>query len=435
MKGLKLSLVILTATLLTIGLGGVAYAFHDGGVAECGGCHSMHGVTTTAGKTSNTFLLIASDDSSVCLGCHEATGLSGPSSYHVSTPGSELSAGISPKQRTPGGDFAWLKKTYSWASGTSTTSELGQTHGHNIISVDKGYTVDTTNTNAPGGTFPASQLGCQSCHDPHGRGRQLSDGTFMVPGVGVSGAPILGSGSYANQGLPGTGLAIGLYRILAYPGYTRASGVTWGGWPIAVAPSTYNQTEASTQVRVAYGSSGSNTWGRWCGSCHPDMAGTSNGGSLAHVHPVDAALGTGSVPPSTIYNAYVKSGDMSGAAATSFTSLVPFAENTADRVTLASHAGNTNVYLNGPGTSDQVTCFTCHRAHASAFPNALRWNGEYEMLTINGQYPGTNSTPTPNVRASRGRVIADYQAGYYDRPATVFATYQRSLCNKCHAND
>jgi predicted CXXCH cytochrome family protein len=165
------------------------------------------------------------------------------------------------------------------------------------------------------------------------------------------------------------------------------------------------------------------------------MAGTSNGGSLAHVHPVDAALGTGSVPPSTIYNAYVKSGDMSGAAATSFTSLVPFAENSADRVTLASHAGNTNAYLNGPGTSDQVTCFTCHRAHASAFPNALRWNGEYEMLTINGQYPGTNSTPTPNVRASRGRVIADYQAGYYDRPATVFATYQRSLCNKCHAND
>ena len=34
-----------------------------------------------------------------------------------------------------------------------------------------------------------------------------------------------------------------------------------------------------------------------------------------------------------------------------------------------------------------------------------------------------------------GRSIADWQAAYYDRPAALWATYQRVLCNKCHAKD
>ena len=55
MKGLKVSLVIMAAALLTIGLSGMAYAFHSGGVAECGGCHSMH-----APKAGGAFLLIRS---------------------------------------------------------------------------------------------------------------------------------------------------------------------------------------------------------------------------------------------------------------------------------------------------------------------------------------------------------------------------------------
>ena len=30
---------------------------------------------------------------------------------------------------------------------------------------------------------------------------------------------------------------------------------------------------------------------------------------------------------------------------------------------------------------------------------------------------------------------AQVQAAYYDRPVTVFGANQRSLCNKCHAQD
>ncbi len=46
-----------------------------------------------------------------------------------------------------------------------------------------------------------------------------------------------------------------------------------------------------------------------------------------YVHPVDESLGS---DIAANYNAYVKSGDLTGVATTSFTSLVPFAENTGD---------------------------------------------------------------------------------------------------------
>ena len=103
-----------------------------------------------------------------------------------------------------------------------------------------------------------------------------------------------------------------------------------------------------------------------------------------YVHPVDESLGTN---VANVYNAYVKSGDLTGVAASSFTSLVPFAENTGDIATLQAHAKNDNTYLNGPATSDKVTCLSCHRAHASGWPEALRWNMEGEFMVYNSLFP------------------------------------------------
>ena len=45
------------------------FAFHSGGVAECGGCHSMH-----SPNPAGTSLLTGSDPSSTCLSCHERAG-------------------------------------------------------------------------------------------------------------------------------------------------------------------------------------------------------------------------------------------------------------------------------------------------------------------------------------------------------------------------
>jgi hypothetical protein len=360
-----------------------------------------------------SFLMVGTDQSSTCLSCHEHAGDTGPSSYHVSTADADMPAGTAPLQRTPGGDFGWLKKTYTFVVRGTTNVEDGATHGHNIIAADKGYTVDPHNATAPGGTFPSAQLACNSCHDPHGKYRRLSDGT-----VATAGAPIIGNGSYNTSVTPLAGQAVGAYRLLAGAGYSKAP---FTGVPVAVTPSTYNRTEAVTQTRTVYGVSatgGHATWGNWCGSCHGDMHSTGN-----YVHPVDQGIGSDIMG---LYNSYVKSGDMTGTPATSFNSLVPFASNTGNYAALALLAKNDDSNLSGPGSSDQVNCMSCHRAHATGFPEMLRWNMENEFMVKNNVYQVSE----------RGRTTAGEQAaGYYDRPTTQFASYQRVLCNKCHAQD
>ncbi len=80
MKGLKISLTLMTAALMVIGLTSVASAFHSGGVAECEGCHSMHnsfeGSANVTGRTfaqgTGIYLLKANDQSGACLNCHKA---------------------------------------------------------------------------------------------------------------------------------------------------------------------------------------------------------------------------------------------------------------------------------------------------------------------------------------------------------------------------
>jgi predicted CXXCH cytochrome family protein len=423
MKRVKISLVIMAAALLTMGVTGLAYAFHSGGVAECEGCHSMH-----TPKAGGSYLMVGTDQSSTCLTCHQNAADTGPSSYHVSTIDSKLTAGLPPLQRTPGGDFGWLKKNYNATSGTNAYSEDGATHGHNVIAADFGYVVDGRNSTAPGGTFPAAQLACNSCHDPHGQFRRLQSGA-----IAKTGAPIKASGSYnGTNNEPTATEAVGVYRLLAGGGYTKGP-ITFNGVPAAKAPSTYNQSEATNQVRVAYGvstSSGHVTWGQWCATCHTAMHSTGN-----YVHPVDQGLGS---TIATLYGQYVKSGDLTGSAATSFLSLMPFATNSGDYPNLATLASNTNSNLNGPGSSDQVNCMSCHRAHASGFMEMLRYDNAYEFMVVNGQYVGSDNPSITGSRAAlqhRGRTNAEWQAAYYDRPATNFATYQRVLCNKCHAKD
>ena len=425
MKGLKVSLVIMAAALLTIGVSGMAYAFHSGGVAECEGCHSMH-----SPKAGGSFLLVGTDQSSACLSCHEHAGDTGPSSYHIGTALADLGPGIAPKQRTPGGDFGWLTKTYTFTASGVTTTEDGATHGHNIVAVDNGYVADPTNTTAPGGSFPSAQLSCTSCHDPHGQYRRLQSGA-----IAKTGAPIKASGSYNAAGNEPTATeAVGVYRILAGAGYTK-DGITFAGVPAAKVPSTYNQTEATNQVRAAYGvstASGHVTWGQWCATCHQSMHSTGN-----YVHPVDQGLGSATA---NLYNQYVKSGDMTGTSTNSFLSLTPFATNSGDYTVLAGLASNTGAAasLVGPSSTDQVNCLSCHRAHASGMVEALRFDNGYEFVTVGGQYIGSDNPNMTSARAPlqhRGRTMAEWQAAYYDRPATRWATYQRVLCNKCHAKD
>jgi hypothetical protein len=420
-KLFKCSLVALATALLIVGLSATSYAFHSGGVAECMGCHNIHD------GQSPSSLLIAGDISSTCANasCH---GNPAAGSYHILTP--TLADGEAPHQMTPGGDFGWLLKTYTWSPRTgSSSTELGERHGHNIVAMDlPGFVADGQNTTAPGGDMAANLLGCNSCHDNHGKLRRF--GLITNPTWGVKGAPIIASGSYKSSPDPAAGQAVGAYRLLRGPGSTAGSGgKTFAVVFNAIAPDTYNRAEtAAAPTRVAYGFGVS----EWCATCHPDMH-TAN--STKMTHPVSQGLSAAEV---ATYNSYLGSGIKTGVtAANSYDSIVPFqTDNMRNYTTLKGLANNDGSNRTGPATSDRVMCLSCHRAHASGWAHMTRWNNDGEFVAVDGVWPGTDSPSTiaSAAKYAMGRTVAETTAAYNGKSMS-YASYQRSLCNKCHGKD
>ena len=95
---LKVSLIVAPFGLAA----SAALAFHDGGVAECAGCHTMHNsqdgaLVDTDHPAGNAYLLNAGNATDTCLSCHAAYG--------------QFDGGLG---YGPGGDFYWVTKTWSW---------------------------------------------------------------------------------------------------------------------------------------------------------------------------------------------------------------------------------------------------------------------------------------------------------------------------------
>jgi hypothetical protein len=378
------------AGILILGLSGTAGAFHDGGVAHCDGCHSMHNSpeNPVSGSPNNT-LLKGSDPSSTCLNCHQGPvgSLVGEGSYHIKSDNAS--------SWTPGGDFFWLSAVFTtpggWPGAPPSTSDPDN-FGHNVVAGDFSMAADATNTQAPGGTFPSSSLGCNSCHNPHG---QVNGGTANGQ------PPVSVSGSYGA--VPVSGTIAGNYRLLrdSYDAGFSADA------PIAVTAG-WDATDAS---HPAYGQG----MAEWCGNCHGDYANA--------ITPGKHKSGNGAVlnGEATNYNAYVATGDFTGLPATSFTELVQFERQETDKTILLAATTSTA----GPDGTDNVMCLTCHRAHASAFNNITRWDMDHELLA--------DGFPTAQNLIDIGALP---NSDYYGRSiATDFGDYQRSLCNKCHVKD
>jgi hypothetical protein len=406
---------------------GAARAFHGGGVGECDGCHTMH--ATPSGDTVGPSLLIASDPSSTCLTCHGGTNAG---AYQILS--TVVSQTLPPGNLTPGGDFAWLKRSYTWigAKGSVETSP-GSKHGHNVVAVDAVLEPDFIRATAPGGTYPSDRLTCISCHDPHGRFRLDANGTMTT-----GGAPIVSSGSYGGAQLaqPTPAGAVGVYRLLGGVGYApRSAGAVVpfsAPPPVALSPQNYNKSERTTEVRVAYGAGMS----EWCRNCHGLLhtpSASNSTSTLNHPSGNDARLNAGGAL--AIYNTYLRSGVFTGSQATSYWSLVPYEEGTQNRPTLAAHAVSDGSVRSGPTTGQEnVMCLSCHRAHATGWDHALRWNSPPSgYIVVGGSWPGTDASGRARVgEFAQGRTVAETQAAMYDRLPGVFADGQKVLCNKCH---
>jgi cytochrome c553 len=438
MKAVKVSFAVLVAVLMAMGVATQAQAFHSGGVAECEGCHSMHNsfegsanVTGMAQYQSGVYLLKAQDQSGACLNCHNSPDTA-PTGYHISTNGVTPLDSTTPVEMTPGGDFAWLKKTMNYSVRGVGASIDGDTKGHNIVAVDFGYTADKTLHTAPGGTYPNTALACSSCHDPHGTYRRFADGTQARTGL-----PIFGSGSYTSSAAPIAGVsAVGVYRLLGGVGYQpkslAGSFAFTAPAPDAVAKSSYNgvstdvKTAAGQKDLVAYGQNMS----EFCGNCHTAMHNDAyTSGTKGLVHPAGNG-GKLTAPIASNYNAYVSSGIMTGTVG--YSAIVPYELGTADYTALKAFVAAPVAAT----TSNNVACLSCHRAHASGFESMARYNLTNEFMTVaDAGGAALYDSSTTEGKINFGYNVTQQTNAYNGRPATAFGPMARNQCNKCHAKD
>jgi hypothetical protein len=227
--------VVLAAGVLAAG--GDARAFHEKGVASCGGCHLSHGdAGTLAGPSRDKGLLIAESPSDTCLLCHARRS---GQVFGVDP--------LVPPPETGPGNFVFLTEdNVNDAPGGGLSPIPGDAAGHNLVAPGHGLRADSRHARAPGGTFPSARLGCTSCHDPHGN------------------------------------LA---FRMLRGPGETAGDASAFSRpAPDAEGPTVGTGPEGASR-HTAYRAGVS----EWCGNCHGSYHQAGSGS--AFVHPVDRALG------------------------------------------------------------------------------------------------------------------------------------------------
>jgi hypothetical protein len=154
----------------------------------------------------------------------------------------------------------------------------------------------------------------------------------------------------------------------------------------------------------------------WCGNCHGDMLVSDHQtDGIAFQHPAGGGA-LFSYDQVDSYNSYLQTGDLTGTAATAYLQFVPFERGTAILQLLDPGSRQ------GPDAQSRVTCLSCHRAHASAFADAGRWDFTAELLS--DSHPAVGDI---------GANLNDVYFSYYGRDiAAEFGAGQGSFCEKCH---
>jgi len=350
---------ILWLACLSLAAGGPTLGFHRDGVGSCDGCHVMHQGSVMMIPGSEDTLLVTVSPSDVCLRCHGG----GPANVFGSDP-------LLPPPEKGAGNFAFLfENNLNDAVDGATNPIPGDAAGHSIVAPGRGLGADSRHSLAPGGTFPSSELGCTSCHDPHG-----TDTFRLLYGLG----PVQG------------GLAV-------------------FGYPAPVAEGIGILTIESDSNHSAYHAGVSD----WCANCHGNYH---DDGLSPFEHPSGESLGP---DIANWYNGY--EGDdnpTGGSVATAYLAEVPF-EDAALPTTTSSTLG--------PSATSKVMCLTCHRAHASSAPAAGRWDFNVSLLIEDGDVSGSYALPDPYASPTQGTLCAKCHGSGGVAPTSVRDRGGRSI--------
>ena len=295
---------------------------------QCANCHTMHysqhgGVLSewgTKGPYQN--LLVNS-----CVGCH--TGVNdGTNTIPYVFSESEPTYGTN---TLAGGNFYWV------AHGCDEC-------GHNVTDIP-GVNQDSNFSQTPG--FVSGKT-CSSCH---GSGNMVLTKCIFCHDPkhhGDDSGPVAGDDEEVKyRFLSFTAFHPYTFQQGSYNFYGVA-GIEDGDWEYTVSSSDHNEYCGAASSGDYSGASHSIS--RYCAACHWGFYGENTEHWIRH--PSDYVL-----PNSGEYANYI-----------TYNPLAPIArlESTLTGMTVASSTVT-------PG-EDQVSCLSCHRPHASPYPDILRWN-------------------------------------------------------------
>jgi len=334
-------LTALVAVLPAVVVSGSGAGFHPDGGGTCG-CHNMHESENGFAVQTGPRLIRQSSATELCLSCH-ATQNGAVLSPIPTAPSAEIGAG----------NFTFLlEDNINDAVSGLSNPILGSHAGHSVIAAAYGLDEDFYHPTAPGGSYPASEMGCTSCHDPHGGGN---------------------------------------YRMLWGAGPTESGRHTFTN-PAPIADGIALAGSESANSHTAY----QGNWSRWCANCH-GLYHSNGKGSFQH--PVDQSLSGTQIDS---YNKYRGEADPNGGDVTSaYLPQVPYED-----------PGMTTTSTSGPIGSGRITCLTCHRAHATSAPSSMRWDTNVLYINddgqVSGSYPLPNPYPGPNQRSLCIKCHSDY---------------------------
>jgi len=355
MKTMKLTLVLFVALILVAVIPVAAQStdstFHNGSGLICNNCHTMHyseggqipsqaeGYPQNA-QTGGPFdyLLIRENITDLCLECHMNNQYAGAPSVYNTNPASDAVI-------LPGGDFGYN-------ASISTTSLPGTSPGgHNPYGSPTNPSVNfqpspdggVTGLFPPGNSTTMSSFQCTDCHT-------AVHGPLNAP-----------HGAYP-------------YRLLGTTinGLNTASvdSILSVAWVLSASSTIIAGTDGAN-LAMSIGSTNHNVYrggfSEWCSACHPNFHSESNTDPWVWDATNSAFVRH---PTNIIETQNITSGYKSGA--------------TYDyNYPLVIVNGTYQTYQT-PGTlgsSDKIMCLSCHEAHGTAYPNALRWNPSVPSAT------------------------------------------------------
>ncbi len=320
MKGMvKYSFIVLGVIALAIVLPmDSVYAVHKAaGGLDCSGCHTMHNSQQNAsmGGSPTARLLKATTTEGLCLSCHDTAG----SQYTT------YSATVPAVKGTPAGTPAAGNFTdLDGVNDAAATANSGK--GHNL---GAGALASIT---PAGGVAITTGFTCNNCHDPHGVSTDSATVSafrnlkFTPTGSGGGGPAVINAGP-----------AEGTLASAVYPETSYYYGKVTGGAAIS-------------------------NLSQWCGTCHDAFYGDAN------TNVASPYVRHSTSNPTTYHR--LSSVDSANYLAVAEASRFP-AEDTS--TSLSANSGNVTNKAAGNEAPDGVFCLSCHKAHATANADGVRW--------------------------------------------------------------